>query len=205
MRAKYLAQGIWGDGIDRRITWRPSQHDRKCHPELPADACVQGRLIVTMVHPGNGKDPFLLALFTTLEGSVEELLPLYGKRWNIELDLRILKDMLRLEQLTCTKPDMVAKEIDLGMEAYNLIRAVTYVASQKTGLAVRRYSFTQVRRVVNAFLPLIAAAKSPEEAQQIVERMMYYVEQAKLPNRGKRPSSPRSVWGRPKIYPTRKA
>jgi hypothetical protein len=36
-----------------------------------------------------------------------------------------LKGTLELEQLTCTSPEMVAKEIDVAMLAYNLVRAVT--------------------------------------------------------------------------------
>jgi hypothetical protein len=44
------------------------------------------RLVVMLVRPDNGADAFLLALFTTLpaaEASREELLQIYGKRWNI--------------------------------------------------------------------------------------------------------------------------
>lgn len=202
-RAKSLA-GALNDGVDREIEWRPSRDDRRSHPELPAQACVRGRLIISLVKPDR-KDPFLLVLFTTLPDSKEEILKLYGKRWNIELDLRTLKSTLRLEQLTCTTSDMVAKEIDVAMAAYNLVRAVTYMASQQSGLAPRRYSFTRVRNVLNAFLPLIASAKSPEEAQRIFAKMMYYVGQAKLPNRKKRSSYPRAVWPKPHKYPKRKA
>lgn len=144
-------------------------------------------------------------MFTTLTESVEELLKLYGKRWNIEVDLCTLKKTLRMGELTCTTADMVAKEIDAGMAAYNLVRAVTYMASQQSGLAPRRYSFTRVRNVLNAFLPLIATARSPEEAEQLVAKIMYYVGQAKLPNRKKRRSYPRALWPKPQKYPYRKA
>ena len=41
--------------------------------ELPADACVAGRLIVQQVQPGNGSKPFLPALFTTLEWPADEI------------------------------------------------------------------------------------------------------------------------------------
>src|ERR1019366_9212818 len=54
----------------------------------------------TPVRPDNGAEAFLLALFTTLPAtgaSREDLLQLYGKRWNIELDLRTLKGTLQLE------------------------------------------------------------------------------------------------------------
>ena len=62
-RAQRLAGGERQDGTDRRIRWKPSRDDRRSHPELPADACVAGRLIVQQVQPGNGSKPFLPALF----------------------------------------------------------------------------------------------------------------------------------------------
>jgi hypothetical protein len=54
------------------MTWKPSRADRKRHPELPEDACVQGRLLVREVQPDNGQAPFLLALFTTSPSSAQE-------------------------------------------------------------------------------------------------------------------------------------
>ena len=39
------------------------------------------------------------------------------------------QDQVRLQQLTCRTPDMVAKEIDMGIAAYNLVRAVTCLTS----------------------------------------------------------------------------
>ena len=76
-RARALLGGPLVDGIDRELEWRPSRDDRKSHPDLPADACVRGRLLVMLVRPDNGADAFLLVLFTTLpaaEASREDLL-----------------------------------------------------------------------------------------------------------------------------------
>jgi hypothetical protein len=206
VRAQHLAQGELRDGIEQRLHWKPSRDDLRNHPQLPLDAGVVGRLIVRQVHPSNGNQPFLLALFTTLlEEQSDQVLELYGQRWNIETDLRHLKDTLGLEQLSCTTPEMVAKEIDVALLAYNLVRAVTCLAAQKAGLRPRQFSFTRVRNVINAFTPLIAAASDDRQRQQLFDDMMYYVGQAKLPKRNrKRPSSPRAVWGRPQVYPKRK-
>ena len=68
---------------------------------------------------------------------------LYGQRWNIETDLRTLKSTLCLDQLTCSTPDMVAKEIDMGIAAYNLVRAMIAFASQQSGIATPRLQFHQ--------------------------------------------------------------
>ena len=156
-RAQRLAAEALRDGIDCEIVWQPSRDDRRSHPELPSDASVRGRLVVRQVHPTNGEEPFLLPLFFT-EGTTQEAFDLYGQRWAIETDLRTLKSTLQLDQLTCTTTEMVAKEIDMGTAAYNLVRSVMVLASQQSGIPPRGYSFTRVRRIVEAFAPKLAAA-----------------------------------------------
>jgi hypothetical protein len=199
-RAKRLAGEELRDGIDRPVIWIPSRDDRRSHKDLPADAVVRGRLLVTSVQPDNATAPFLLALFTTLGATLQELLDLYGQRWAVETDLRSLKTELRLDQLTCATPDMAAKEIEMCIAAYNLVRAVICLAAEQSGLPPRSYSFTRVRRIIKAFAQNITKATSPLEAQREFDRMMYYVHQAKLPRRT-RPSYPRTVWNKGDKFP----
>jgi hypothetical protein len=204
-RAERLAGEAPRDGIDRELVWTPSKADRKSHPELPAEACVKGRLIVCSVQPDNGDKPFSLALFTTLADPAEDVLQLYGRRWNIETDLRTLKNQLRMDQLGCATPEMAAKEIEMGFAAYNLVRAMICLAAQQSGLPPRKYGFTRAARIVESFAPKIASAANEREAKREFDRMMYYLQQAKLPNRKrKRRSYPRAVWGRGEHFPTRK-
>jgi len=203
-RAKSMLQVPLSDGIERRLDWRPTKADRKSHPDLPPEACIRGRLIVTLVQPSDGSTAFLLCLFTTLEEAREEIIKLYGLRWNIETDLLNLKKTLRMAQLTCTTSEMVDKEIEVAVMSYNLARAVIYQAAQKAGVAPRSFSFTRVRNVINVYGPKIAAAKSESETNELVELMFYYIAQAKLYQR-KRPSYPREVWHSTKPFPKRKA
>jgi putative transposase len=205
VRAEKLANAKWHDGMDCKVAWKPSAWERKHHPELPPDAELKGRLIVRRVQPVNGAKPFLLALFTTLPGASEEILALYGQRWKIETDLRTLKSSLKLDQFTCTSPDMLAKEIEMAMAAYNLVRALICQASEESGIPPRGYSFTQVQRIIETFGPVLAAAKDAREAKRIFAQILHYVQQAKLPHRRrKRPSYPREVWQRGAYFPTRK-
>jgi hypothetical protein len=201
-RAQHLARGPLQDGTDRRLQWKPTREDRRSHPQLPLHASVSGRFLVRQVQPSNGAEPFLLALFTTLEDPPESVVELYGKRWAIEVDLRSLKSTLRLEQLSCTSSEMVAKEIDVAMLAYNLVRAVIYLTAQKAGLEPRALSFTQVRNVLQVFVPRIAAAPDERTARKLNDDMLYYLSRCKLPRR-KRSSYPRGVWAKPKTYPAR--
>jgi len=204
-RARRLAGEWLRDGIDHTVVWKPSVADRKTHPDLPSDACVSGRLMVRQVQPDNGAAPFLLALFTTLPSSQQEAFELYGRRWAIETDLRTLKSTLCLEQLTCLTPGMVAKEIEIALAAYNLVRAMIAFASQQSGIPPRGYSFTKVRHIVETFAPDLAQAPNPQAAKRIFDQMMTYIQQSKLPRRKrKRPSYPRAVWARRGDFPKRK-
>jgi hypothetical protein len=128
------------------------------------------------------------------------VLKLYGKRWNIETDLRTLKSQLRLDQLSCATPEMAAKEIEMGIAAYNLVRAVIGLAAEQSGLPPRDYGFTKAARIVHAFAPKIAMAATPQEAKRFFDLMMYYIQQARL-RRRKRHSYPRAVWGKGAKFP----
>lgn len=204
-RAKPLAGEPLRDGIDRAVVWRPTRNDRKNHPDLPEDACVRGRLIVRQVQPDNGRAPFLLALFTTLDGPQEPILALYGQRWTIETDVRTLKGQLAVDQITCATPDMVKKEIEIALAAYNLVRAMILLASQQSGIEPRRYSFTRVRLIVQTFAPALANAPNPAAAKKIFKQMMRYIQQATLPRRKrKRKPYPREVWPGGAKFPNRK-
>ena len=204
-RAKRLAGEPLRDGIDREVVWKHTRWDRSGHPDLPADACIRGRLIVRQVQPDNGARPFLLALFTTLTGPQEKILELYGRRWNVETDLRTLKAELCLEQLTCTTPDMLSKEIQMAVAAYNLVRAMIMVASTQSGIPPRGYSFKRVRLILETFTPLITGAPSPEAARKAFEQMMRYIQQARLPDR-RRKHGPyrRKAWPKPPTASKRK-
>lgn len=198
-RARRLTGGEWCDGIDKRVVWKPSREDRASHPKLPAEACVEGRLIIRRVQPNNGAKAFLLALFTTLPDPPAVALEFYGQRWNIEVDLRTLKGQLRLEQLSSTSPQMIAKEINLAIMSYNLVRSVMYLTARKSGLEPRAFSFTKVRNVLQAFLPSIAAADE-RRRRRLTKTMLECLERTRLYPR-RRPSAPRAVWPKPKSYP----
>lgn len=82
-RARVIAGGRpLISGMDQPVGWKPSPHERAHHPEIPADACVCGRLIVRQVTASNG-EMVTLYLFTTLKLPVEQMLELYGQRWDV--------------------------------------------------------------------------------------------------------------------------
>jgi hypothetical protein len=71
----------------------------------------------------------------------EAIIALYGRRWQIELNLRDIKTTLRLDVLRCKTPELIAKEITMQAIAYNLVRGVMFKAARLAGLPLYRLSF----------------------------------------------------------------
>jgi hypothetical protein len=202
VRARYLLKGKLPQQTDQWVDWTPSRWDRKQHPYLPPEACVRGRVIACPVtHRGQ---TIQLYFFTSLELPPEQIVTLYGYRWNIETDLRSLKQTVHLHSLTARSLDMVAKELLLGVAAYNLVRGTIYAAARVAGMDPRQLSFSRVQDVINACLPNLAAATSQEAYQRVLDRMLRRAAQCKLPQRPYRPSYPRAVWPRRSNFPKRK-
>jgi putative transposase len=203
-RARRIAGGwLPPAGQEQRVEWRPSRDDRKAHPELPADAVVRGRLIVAHVVGEDGKR-FKLYLFTTLKEPREVLVELYKRRWNIELDIRSLKQTLRLHTLSAQTPEMAAKELLLAIAGYNLVRSVQMAAARQVQLEPRQLSFSHVQAVVMTALPRLASITDATEWEAEYQRVLGWAAQGKLPNRRRPRSYPRVVWGKGGTFPKRK-
>jgi len=203
-RARKIAgQFLPPAGSERRIEWRPSREDRRAHPEIPVDAVVRGRLLVAHVEGEDGKLSKLY-LFTTLEEPREVLVELYRRRWDIELDIRSLKQTLRMHSLSSKTPEMVEKELLLAIAGYNLVRSVQMAAAHRANLEPRRLSFSRVQAVVMTALPHLASITDAAEWETEYQRVLQWAAQGKLPNRNRRRSYPRAIWGKGATFPRRK-
>ena len=96
-----------------------------------------------------------LVLVTTLLDAgaytKEEVAQLFLQRWNIELDLRSIKDVLQMDVLRCKTPEMVRKEIWMHLLAYNLIRGVMAQAAEAHDKQPRLLSFKGALQTMTAF------------------------------------------------------
>lgn len=200
VRAKRFAGLGLNCGTDHRVIWGASTSDRKTHPDLPPEAQISGRLIVWRIEQA-GK-PAKLYLFTTSEDSAENVVKLYGERWNIETDLRSLKRTVRLHSLNSRTPDMVAKELVLGVAAYNLVHILMKVAAQRAGLNPRELSFSWAQDQVYAALPALMNATSAQQIEDQLDPLLRRIASCKLPKRRKRRSYPRKIWMRRRSFPT---
>jgi hypothetical protein len=185
-----------------RVCWRPSSFERKKYPELPAEAAIEGRLVV-VTQKGFRSSWYL---FTTLseETTAEKIVAWYGKRWNLELDLRTLKGTLHLKHLPGKSRAAVEKELLIAVVAYGLVRALMAEAAQRAGLHPRELSFTRAHGLLNAMTGKLCSPDA-DQRQQAYDRLLAYIGQAKLPKRNKVRTYPRAVWGSGKYYPGRQS
>lgn len=133
---------------DHVVLWdrppRPTWMDEATYASMPAtltmrEARVGGWTIVST--------------FTDAKAvSKKELLRLYRCRWNVELDLRSIKDAMRMDVLRCKTAAMVRKEVAVHLLAYNLVRTVTAQAAHLAGVVPRRMSFKAALQTLNGFL-----------------------------------------------------
>jgi len=201
-KSKSLRGGPISSVGDDPTCWRPSRWDGKGQRVWPADACVEGRLIAWRV--GRGKHKQWLYLFTTLTLPAQEVVELYGRRWNIETDLRSLKQTVRLQRISAHSADMMEKELLVAVMAYNLVRAIMFQAAQRARIDPRQLSFTYACNIVLDGYPKILEAQGAKRQQQELERILDLVGRCRLPKRTKRRSYPREVWGRGYRFPIRR-
>jgi hypothetical protein len=95
----------------------------------------------------------------------------------------------------CHSVDMVARELVLAIDAYNLVRAVMNTTAEQHNLNPRELSYSRSQDVVNAALPGLDAAVTLAQYQIRMLCMLHLLASCKLPNRRRRPATPRQVWG----------
>ncbi len=201
-QAKRLAQQTLRVGMDVDMIWSRSRFD-EYEADLPTPP-ISGRLIYVRLEK-EGFRPIDLYLFTTLtdraQFPVEDIVALYGARWNAELDLRHVKTTLEMESLPSKSVEMVRKELVLGLVAYNLLRSLMAVAAVRAGCSPLELSLAQCwRRTVDAGRGLPVNA-SPEEIATVLDRLLQRLGRCVLPKRKRERFEPRAVWGRPRVYP----
>ena len=201
-RAEHLAGGSLEPGLDTKITWKPTRWD-SCGGPYEAQAAVTGRLLCVSASAPNQQEP--LYLFTTLDLPVEQIAPLYALRWNVETDLRSIKQTVHLQELSARSTAMLEKELLLAFAAYNLVRAVICLAAAKAQVPPRRISFTNVYTLLETFASDLYAHRHSDPSDPFWDRMIHMAAQYKLPNRTKSRSYPRAVWPKPKSFPIKHA
>jgi Transposase DDE domain. len=186
-------------GKRRRVVWEASSWERQKYPDLPVGASVQG-WVVACRNPARKEE--ILYFFTTLDLKPKRILALYKLRWNIETDLRSLKRTVNLHEVASKSKDMVEKEVLMAVSAYNVVRAVMYLSAASANLTPRQLSFSTAQDAVMAAWPYLQRAQGAE-FHQALQRLLRVVAQATLPQRSRKRSYPREIWGRGARFPFR--
>jgi hypothetical protein len=129
----------------------------------------------------------------------DELAALYRARWYAELDIRSLKQGLKMDVLRCKTPAMVKKEFWAHLLAANLIRAMMAAAARRHGVQPRRLSFQGARQMAEGFRAELHRA-APGAVAGLVGVMLRSLSALRVGDRPDR-VEPRVVKRRPKPYP----
>jgi hypothetical protein len=199
---KLLGRNNLRPGRRRKTEWTPSAWERKVHPGLPDGAVVKGW--VAACRNPTRKDE-ILYFFTTLDVKPKRILALYKLRWNVETDLRSLKRTVDLHRVSSKTKDMVEKEVLMAVSAYNVVRAVLYLSASGAGLTPRQLSFSAAQDAVMAAWPYLQRAHDPGEFHEELQRLLGVVAQSKLPERSRKRSYSREIWGRGGHFPFRRS
>jgi putative transposase len=98
----------------------------------------------------------------------------------------------------------VEKDVTMAVCAYNVVRAVMYLSASRAGLRPRQLSFSTAQDAVMAAWPYLQRAEATAEFQEEMERLLRVVARAKLPERSRKRSYPREIWGRGGQFPFRR-
>ena len=177
-------------GTSWRLTWKPSRGDRHAHPDLPPEAALDVRSHEQV--PASGQTLWLL---TGWDCSRSRAMALYGRRQDVETDIRDVNVTLKTEALSSRGVAMLRKELCVSMVACNLVVQLRRLAAQRAGAPPRRPTFAGTWSAVRIALPS-APHWSAEEWRRF-ELALRMAAQRKIPQRPGR-SYPR------KSHPRRK-
>jgi hypothetical protein len=192
---------------DHLVTWskpdRPDWMDEAPYAALPNALRVR-ELRVQVVQRGFRTRSLIIAttLLDASEYTASEIASLYRARWNMELDIRSLKQTLGMDVLRCKTPEMVRKEIWCHILVYNLIRATIASAAVAHKSLPRAVSFCGARQTLEAFGESLRGA-SGNEYEVLVRAVLKAIATHEVGDRPDR-YEPRVRKRRPKQYPVMK-
>ncbi len=155
---------------DHLINWtrpaKPSWMSQPQYQQIPQTLTLR-ELRFDVNVPGRPAEA--ITVITTLTDpeaySAEAIATLYGLRWNVELDIRDIKQTLGLDHVRCKTPHMVRRELWVTLLAYNLIRKVIATSAIMHGKQPRRLSFTLTCQTVLASWILLSTGSCRDPHQ----------------------------------------
>jgi len=142
---------------------KPAMNSSRFTPEEYAALPERLRIRIIRLRIGGRKGE--ITLVTTLTDQkrypTEDIAALYKARWNCELDIRSIKSVLGMGELSCRSPEMLRREIIVYYLAYNLIRVSMIDAAKIAKCEPRELSFKNAK---NAWLSYVQHFKQDADA-----------------------------------------
>lgn len=133
---------------DRLVTWkrpqRPSWMSKEQYESIPET--MELRMVKYSLSCQGRRSKTITAVTTLVDHEgypKEEIAELYSHRWNVELDIRQIKQTLNIDHFRCKSPEMVERELWTTLLGYNLVRKMICEAATFGGVLPRRLSFTR--------------------------------------------------------------
>jgi hypothetical protein len=176
---------------------RPDWMDKATYRQMPATLSV--REVRLRVWRRGFRVRTLVLVTTLLDAQLynkQELARAFRFRWHVELDLRSIKQTMKMSVLRCKTPPMVRKEIWVHLLAYNLIRTLMARAAERAGIQPREVSFAGAVQTVNAFAPVLELA-GPADRPRLLDILLRIIVRHRVGDRPNR-YEPRAVKRRAK-------
>jgi hypothetical protein len=181
---------------NKRPVWLPPSWWKRIPPHLTVR-------VVRFARSSPGYRPESVTLVTTLldpwRYPAQDIAQLYLRRWKIELWFRDIKTSMGMEALRCQSPQMVHKELEMFLLAYNFVRCLMFDAAATNHVSLERISFKGAVDSLRQFSVAIAQARSKKKQKQLIVQLIEIIAADQVPNRpGRR--EPRALKRRPKPY-----
>lgn len=196
LKGKQIGRG------DHLIKWekpaKPSWMSPDEYAQFPKNITVRETRI-TCERPGYRSKTMILVstLVDAKDVTPEDLCQLYAFRWFVELDLRSVKEVMRMGILRGKTPKIVRKEIWAHILAYNLVRKVMLQAAVRHDQNPRQMSFKLALQMISAFRQ---AGILSDNRKELYNSLIKAIASKKI-GKQKRPGQPRVVKRRPKPFP----
>lgn len=152
---------------DHLVCWskpqRPDWMSKRQYASLPAELTM--REVKVVVEQKGFRTKELVVVTTLLDPDkypAAQIAALYRRRWQAELHLRSLKNVLQMDHLRCKTPHRVRNEFYMHLVAYNLIRQLLAVAAFRAGVEPWTVSFKGALQTISNLLPLLSTRISTE-------------------------------------------
>jgi putative transposase len=164
---------------------RPEWMSPGQYAQMPATLTLR-ELEFTVSEPGRTETITVVTTLTDAEACPkEDIAALYGYRWNVELDIRAIKQSLHLDHVRCKTPGMVRRELWVTLLGYNLVRKVIATAAALHDKQPRQVGFTLTCQTISSSWMLLAtgACRDPRGYRAIVLKQIAANEVANRPGR----------------------